>query len=117
MSKKLNAKAVREETRKQVAAKYKKDVEHWKKLAQDRWNNYIDATKRLADLHDENGKLKEQLAAQKEWIERLMEFIDMPDEQRHDAVKKYIQDRKMREDFKALFEPYFKLLNRMNLIF
>lgn len=107
---------IREEVRKQMAAKYKEDIEIWKKLAADRWDNYMDATRRLAELHDENGKLKEQIEAQKDWIERLMEFIDLPDEQRRDTVKKYVEDRQMSADFRALFEPYFKVLNRLYLL-
>ena len=107
---------IREEVRKQTAAKYKADIEHWKKLAKDRWDNYIDATRRLSDMNDENIKLKEQVEAQKEWIERLMEFVNMPDDQRGDAVKKYLTDRKMSEDFEALFGPYFKTLNRLFLL-
>lgn len=107
---------IREEVRKQMAAKYKAEVEQWKKLAKDRWDNYIDATRRLSDMNDENAKLKEQVEAQKEWIERLMEFVNMPDDQRGEAVKKYITDRKMSEDFEALFGPYFKTLNRLFLL-
>ena len=99
-----------------MAAKYKAEVEQWKKLAKDRWDNYMDVTRRLSDMNDENAKLKEQVEAQKEWIERLMEFVNMPDEQRGEAVKKYIADRKMSEDFEALFGPYFKTLNRLFLL-
>lgn len=86
MAKAKKPNEIREEMRKQMAAKYKQDVEHWKKLAHDRWENYMDATKRLADMNDENAKLKEQIEAQKEWIERLMEFVNMPAEQRGAAV-------------------------------
>ena len=64
MAKAKKPNEIREEVRKQMAAKYKQDVEHWKKLANDRWENYMDATKRLADMNDENAKLKEQIEAQ-----------------------------------------------------
>jgi hypothetical protein len=53
MAKAKKPNEIREEMRKQMAAKYKQDVEHWKKLAHDRWENYMDATKRLADVNDE----------------------------------------------------------------
>jgi len=102
---------------KQMAAKYKQDVESWKKTSHENWQMYIKARDQLCEAKEENAKLKEQLAAQKDWIERLMEFIDMPDEERHDAVQKYIKNRQMSEDFKKMFGPYFSLLNRMNLIF
>ena len=62
MSKAKKPNEIREEVRKQTAAKYKEEIERLKKLASDRWDNYMDATKRLADLHDENEQLKEKLA-------------------------------------------------------
>jgi hypothetical protein len=107
---------IREEVRKQVAAQYKEEIERLKKLAATRWENYMDAMKRLAETHDENIKLKEQVSAQQDWIERLMEFIDMPEDERHDAIQKYIANRKMSEDFAAMFGPYFKVLNRLSLL-
>ena len=116
MSKAKKPNEIREEVRKQMAAKYRDEIERLKKLANDRWENYIDATKRLADLHDENEQLKEKLAVQKDWIDRLMQFIDIPDEQRSKAVKEYIANRQMSEDFRALFSPYFDALNRLNIL-
>lgn len=116
MAKAKKPNEIREEMRKQMAAKYKADVEHWKKLAADRWNNYMDATRRLADMNDENIKLKEQVEAQKEWIERLMEFVNMPDEQRKNAVNEYITNSRMSEEFRTLFGPYFEALNRLNIL-
>lgn len=96
---------IREEVRKQVAAKYKEEIERLK-----------NATKRLSDLNDENALLKEKVAAQQEWIERLMEFVNMPDEKRGEAVKEYVENRKMSEQFRELFKPYFDALNRLNIL-
>ena len=76
----------------------------------------MDAAKRLADMNDENAKLKEQIEAQKEWIERLMEFVNMPDEQRGAAVEEYVEHRQMSEQFRELFSPYFDALNRLNIL-
>lgn len=41
------------------------EIERLQILAKDRWENYMDASNRLADLHDENEQLKEELAAQR----------------------------------------------------
>lgn len=107
---------IREEMRKQMSAKYKQEVERLKELAKNRAKAYLEATNRIAKLEDENSKLKEKLSAQQDWIERLMEFVDMPEEHRHEAVQKYVNERKMSEDFHALFHPYFECLNRLNLL-
>lgn len=100
---------IREEVRKQMAAKYKQDLDALKQ-------SYIAAKNELGVVKEENLKLKEQIEAQKDWIERLMEFIDMPEEERHGAVKKYLHDRKITEDFNAMFGPYFKVLHRLSLL-
>ena len=109
MTKAKKPNEIREEVRKQMAAKYKGDVEKWKSM-------YQTTMQDLGRKCNECCRLKEQVEAQKEWIERLMEFVNMPDEQRHDAVKKYITERQMSEDFKNLFGPYFKTLNRLFLL-
>ena len=116
MTKAKKPNEIREEVRKQTAAKYKEEIERLKKLASDRWDNYMDATKRLTELHDENEQLKEKLAAQKDWIDRLMQFMDMPDEQRSKAVKEYVENKRMSEEFRELFSPYFETLNRLNIL-
>ena len=116
MTKAKKPNEIREEVRKQMVAKYRDEIERLKKLASDRWDNYMDATKRLADLHDENEQLKEKLAAQKDWIDRLMQFMDMPDEQRSKAVKEYVENKRMSEEFRELFSPYFETLNRLNIL-
>lgn len=116
MGKKITAKSVREETRKKMAAKYSADLEHWKNYANEGWSKYYKMRNRLDDVEEENAKLKEKLEAQKEWIERLMEFVNMPDDQRATAVNEYIKNHQLSEDFKSLFGPYFEALNRLNIL-
>jgi NTP pyrophosphatase (non-canonical NTP hydrolase) len=55
------APSVKQKTTKDLTQEF----EPLQKLASDRWDNYMDATNRLADLYDENEQLKEELAAQK----------------------------------------------------
>ena len=107
---------IREEVRKQMAAKYKQDVEDWRKTAQEYRSKWAKASNELSDLRDENAELKEKLAAQKEWIERLMEFVNMPDDKRSAAVKEYVQNRRITQEFRELFGPYFETLNRLNIL-
>ena len=109
MSKAKKPNEIREEVRKQIAAKYKQEVEDWRKTAQEYRSKWAKAC-------DENAELKEKLEAQKEWIERLMEFVNMPDEQRSNAVKEYIEKRQMSDEFRTLFSPYFETLNRLNIL-
>ena len=114
MTKAKKPNEIREEVRKQTAAMYKKEIERLKKLERDRWDNYMDATRRLADLRDENEQLKEKLAAQEDWIDRLMQFVDMPDEQRSKAVKEYVENKRKSEECRELFSLYSEKLDQLN---
>lgn len=114
MKKKLNE--IREEMRKRMTAKYKQDVELLKKESHDRWQKIVALQEQIGKIKEENVQLKEQVEAQKEWIERLMEFVNMPDKQRSKAVKEYVEHRKLSEEFKNLFSPYFDALNRLNIL-
>ena len=116
MSKAKKPNEIREEVRKQMAAKYKQDVEHWKSMYQTTMQNFGRKCNECCRLKEENDKLKEQVEAQKEWIERLMEFVNMPDEQRSKAVKEYVENKRMAEVFRELFSPYFETLNRLNIL-
>ena len=116
MAKAKKPNEIREEVRKQMAAKYREEIERLKELAKTRGKAYIEAANRIDKLEDENAKMKEKLDAQKEWIERLMEFVNMPEEQRGTAVKEYVEHRQMSEQFKELFSPYFDALNRLNIL-
>lgn len=116
MSKAKKPNEIREEVRKQIAAKYKQEVEDWRKTAQEYRSKWAKACDDLNTMRDENAELKEKLEAQKEWIERLMEFVNMPDEQRSNAVKEYIEKRQMSDEFRTLFSPYFETLNRLNIL-
>ena len=107
---------VREEVRKQMTAKFKAEVEQWKKSAQEYRSKWAKASDELRDLRDENAELREKLEAQKEWIERLMEFVNMPDDKRSAAVKEYVADHRITQDFRDLFAPYFDTLNRLNIL-
>lgn len=117
MSKSKSKNAVREETRKRVERKFKEETERLRADNKDLRVRLIKAERDAYEAQENAEKLQEQLRVQKEWIERLMDFVNMPDEERHKAIKKYVEHRKMTQDFEALFAPYFKVLNRLNLIF
>lgn len=110
---KKTANQIREEVRKQLAAKYKQEVEYWKDLTKIHSSRRVAAEAALSKVKEENEKLKEEARLYKEWNERLMEFMDMPEEVRSKNVKEYVEKGKKSEEFKALFGPYFKVLNEM----
>ena len=114
---KLNAKAIREEARKEFARKHNKELERLREENKSLRVKINASNESCYKVSHENEKLKEQIEAQKEWIERLMDFVNMPDDERSAAIKKYVETKKMSEEFKELFAPYFNVLNRLNNIF
>ena len=97
-------KQVREEVKKHLAAKYQADLENTKKRYSEWWNKYIESDKKVTRLTNENNELKQKIEALEDWNRRLMEFMDMPEDQRQDAYKQYIEDKKLNEQFSGWFD-------------
>lgn len=99
-----NNNQIREEVKKHLAAKYNQLIEDIKKEKSKFWNKYLDEEKKVQALTRENNELKQKLEALEDWNRRLMEFMDMPDDQRKDAYKQYIEDKKLKEEFSGWFD-------------
>lgn len=54
---------------------------------------------------------EEKVAAFEDWNRRLMEFMDMPEEERGEAVKRYITDKKFEEVLSEWITPYSQIFS------
>lgn len=97
-------KQVREEVKKHLAAKYAADLELVKKEKSKFWNKYLDEVKKVQALTHENNELKQKLEALEDWNRRLLEFMDMPEEERKDAYQRYVKEQKLNETFSGWFD-------------
>lgn len=89
------------ETKKQIVARVTNEVskrysqrvkdleERYKKLATKYENLYIEKEKLKSNYDD----VKEKLEQQTDWINRLQEFCNLPDAEREDAIKLYLQEK------------------------
>lgn len=85
-------KEIRETARKEMRAKYEKERDDEKLRYQDLWQRYEAKCDEAHKLSAENAELKEKLAALEDWNHRLMEFMDMPEDERKNAIKRYVAD-------------------------
>ena len=95
---------IREEVRKRLASKYAADLEAVKKEKHRFWEKYVEEEKKVQTLTHENNELKQKLEALEDWNRRLLEFMDLPDEERKTAYKQYVESKKLDEVFSGWFD-------------
>ena len=104
------------EMSKKLDAKFK-DVEE----RATRWkNNYYEACAKCNELakekdrlQEENETLKDQLNQHKEWIERMQEFCNLPEEERQSAMKTYIEGIEAKKNADEMFTASASLFKNL----
>ena len=79
---KKTANQIREELRRKMAANHENDLERLRQEKLDIWHRYCDVCSKNTELRAENEKLKEQVQQFEDWNRRLMEYMDMSEEDR-----------------------------------
>ena len=95
---------IREEVRKKLVSKFNEDKERLKEEKLKYWNLYQNADAKARNLAQENNELKQKLEALEDWNRRLMEFMDMPEEERKQAYEQYIADK----EFNSVIDEWIK---------
>lgn len=106
-------KSIREEVRKDIAKQYKERYESRITYLENelkRVNTELYNKRNLYfQIQNENDELKDKLAQYEDWITRLQEWCNLPDDERAEAINQYnIQkstNMKLNELF-HLFKPY-----------
>lgn len=107
-------KEIRETIRKEMRTKYEQEKENDRKRYEELWDRYQRQCDKANRLVEENTKLREKVEAFEDWNRRLMEFMDMPEAERGDAIKRYIADKDFEEALSNWIAPYSKFLNIFN---
>lgn len=92
-------------------------IELWQKKYIDLNTVHRNVSKECQLLRDENDLLKQKVAQYEEWVERMQEFCNLPEEERKQAFTTYMDGIKSRmerdEEMKALgsfFGHYMSML-------
>lgn len=70
--------------------------------------------KKFKELKNRNEELEQKVLQYEDWIHRLQEWCNLPDNEREEAIKKYKEDKKVSEmlgSFTDMFSPYMNLFN------
>ena len=112
MSKKTR-REIEENLRNKLANKHNEYAERQRKKYSELWDMYTEACRERNKYQQENEELKEKVQQYEDWIIRLQEFVDMPEDMRKAEIKKMRDE----QTFKAYLaeSPFFKLLGLYNL--
>ena len=110
---KKTRKEIEETIRNKMANKHNEYVEVQRKKYAELWGIYQEACRECGKYQRENEELKEKIHQYEDWIERLQEFMDMPEDVRKGEIEKMRADQK----FKTYLadSDFFKMLSLFNL--
>lgn len=109
MSQKVNLNSVREETRKKVAKQYVEKISYLEDQIRNLRVKCNDAYCENRRLREENEELQEKIRVYEDWNERLQDFVNMGEEDRDRAMKKYRTEAEVNEAMKRLLDaPFMK---------
>lgn len=103
-----------ENTRKKIASKYAEQVRSLKEQLHQANIAKNNAWKTIGQLERENDELKLKIKEHEDWIERLMEFVNMSADEREREIALIRQKQANAEAEARLFNsPLFQLYGRM----
>ena len=99
---------IEENLRNKLANKHNDYMERQRKKYSELWDAYCRARKECDKYQQENEELKEKVQQYEDWINRLQEFMDMPEDMR----KKEIEKMRAEQRFKTYLadSPLIKML-------
>ena len=106
---KKTRKEIEETLRNKLAHKHNEYAEVQRKKYSELWDKYTEACRERNKYQQENEELKEKVQQYEDWINRLQEFMDMPEDIRKGEIKKMRDEQKFK-DYLAN-SSFFKLLN------
>jgi len=119
MGKKLTNSQIREHERqklvKQLEHKYASYIDAATKY-KELWHKSVDELGMLRQeyhiIKEKNAKLEESVHNYEDWVRRMQEFMDLPEEQRSEAFKEYCDSLKRSKRFHNMTDAYLSMINR-----
>ena len=82
-------KQIVERTRSEVARQYSVKIEEMRGQYERLFNEFEQLSKQVKQLRTENDSLREINSQYEDWINRLQDFCNLPDEEREEAINRY----------------------------
>ena len=105
---KKTRKEIEETIRNKMANKHNEYVETQRRKYGELWDAYCRALKECDKYREENEELKEKVQEYEDWIGRLQEFVDMPEDMRKKEIERMRADQKFKTYLAE--SPLFKML-------
>lgn len=111
MSKESKSRKEIEQTiRQKVTHQYNKQIDNLRSQLFDLMKELESERSKRIQLEHENSELKEKLCTQDDWIERMQEFVNLPNDIRKKEFEKMKQDQEYSFEFKQFMEsPAMKM--------
>lgn len=87
---------IEETLRNKLANKHSEETERQRKRYSELWDKYTEACRERNKYKQENEELKEKVQQYEDWINRLQEFMDMPEDMRKKEIEKMQADQKIK---------------------
>ena len=105
---KKTRKEIEQTLRNKLANKQNKERESQQKRYGDLWERYTKACEERDKYKRENEELTEKIQQYEDWIHRLQEFVDMPEDMRKAEIKKMRDEQKFSQYIAD--SSFFKML-------
>ena len=93
-------------------------IDLWRKKYLKRESDWREISKKCRELSDENETLKQKLSQYEEWVERMQEFCNLPEDERKQAFKTYLDGiRSQKERDEAMKDLSSILSHSMSIFF
>jgi hypothetical protein len=112
---KKTRKEIEQTLRNKLAHKQSEEREYQQKRYADLWEKYTKASEERNKYKQENEELKEKVQQYEDWIVRLQEFVDMPEDMRKAEIKKMRDEQKFTTYLAD--SPFFKMFGLMDMDF
>lgn len=117
---KVNKAQIREAERNRIAKQYaqkitllEKSIEEHSKLRVEALNKVQKTIEDNQKLREENDGLKEKIRVYEEWLDRMQDFCNLPENKRMNAVRQYqskIKTNEVLEEITKEFSNYFDII-------
>jgi hypothetical protein len=119
MSKKLTKSQIREHERQKLVKQLERKYSSYIDLAtlyKELWHKTTNELGKLRQEYDiikgKNAELEESVRNYKDWVRRMQEFMDLPEEQRSEAFKEYCDSMKSSKRFHDMTDAYISMIDR-----
>lgn len=115
---KQTKKEIEETLRNKLTHKFNQDVEHYRERISSLSKENNELYQKLHKKNNEVLELKDKVEQYEDWIRRLQEFCDLPDDEREKAIKAFRAENEYKTHMKYLMDlPAVKMFTQLMSIY